>query len=109
MSSVNLTNKEIIERIEYFMKKSKINGFDLSRALGHDRTYFSRIKGGFIEISLNLLFSILDILDVSTFEFFYPNLDNFEKDIAMLDMLNMLNPEDYQQVYKNIYFRLTAN
>ena len=39
MSSINLTRKEMFTRIKYFLKKKRMTATDLSRELGHEKTY----------------------------------------------------------------------
>lgn len=107
MSSVNLTNKEVFDRIKYFRKQKRMSAFDLSRELGHSATYLYRLEKGEIDLSISTLFSILDILNVNTFEFFYPTLDRFEEDLTILDRFNFLNDTDRAYVLKHINFRLS--
>ena len=106
MSSINLSNKEVFDRINYFLKRNKMTAFDLSRELGHDKAYFYRVKTGAIELSMPLFFSILDVLNINTFEFFYPNLERFEDDLMFLDLFNSLPEEEKPKVMKSIYLKI---
>lgn len=109
MSSINLSNREIFDRITYFLKAKNMSGCDLSRELGHDRTYFYRLKKGVIDLSFPVFFTILDILNVNTFQFFYPNLERFDEDLMLLDLANSVTPDEKRKVMKSLYLKIHTN
>lgn len=88
----NLSKNEILDRIGYFRNKQGISSYKLGLELGHSKTYFYRVESGEIQITLDMLLDILDILKVSTSEFFCPLLN--EKDIKLIDDYNQLSDEN---------------
>ncbi len=96
MENVNLSKKEIIDRIGYFRNKRNISAYKLGMQLGHSKTYFYRIESGEIQLTLDLLLDVLEILNVTTTEFFCPTLQ--EDDKILLDMIKNLSPENKQTI-----------
>ncbi len=94
MKDLSLTKEEILNRIGYFRNKKNITAYKLGKELGHAKTYMYRIESGEIQLTIDLLLDILDILGVSTTEFFYPNLQNYDKDKIVLDILNQMSDEE---------------
>ena len=81
MVNTNLSKEEIVNRIGYFRNKKNISAYKLGAELGHAKNYFYRVESGKFDISLETLFDVLQILDVSILEFLYPDLtkDQLEK------------------------------
>ena len=96
MENVNLSKKEIIERIGYFRNLRNISAYKLGMELGHSKTYFYRIESGEIQLTLDMLLEVLDILNVSTTEFFCPTLK--QEDGELFDMINNLSKENKQTI-----------
>ena len=64
--------------------------------LGHSKTYFYRIESGEIQLTLDMLLEVLDVLQVTTAEFFCPTLK--EDDKVLFDMISDLSPENKQTI-----------
>ena len=96
MENLNLSKKEIIERIGYFRNKRNISAYKLGIELGHSKTYFYRIESGEIQLTVDMLLEILDILQVTTTEFFSPIIK--EEDKLLLDMISNLSYENKQTI-----------
>lgn len=96
MENINLSKKEIIDRIGYFRNLRKISAYKLGLELGHSKTYFYRIESGEIQLTLDMLLDVLDILQVTTTEFFCPTLK--EDDRVLLDMISNLSSESKQTI-----------
>lgn len=96
MDKVTLSKKDIIDRIGYFRNMRNISAYKLGMALGHSKTYFYRIESGEIQLTLDMLLEILDILQVTTTEFFCPTLK--EDDKVLVDMINELSLENKQMI-----------
>lgn len=96
MENINLSKKEIIERISYFRTQKNISAYKLGMELGHSKTYFYRIESGEIQLTLDMLLEVLEILQVTTTEFFYPTLK--EDDKVLLNMIENLSPENKQTI-----------
>ena len=97
MKNENLTKKEIVERIGYFRNLKNISQYKLSRDLGHAQNYFYRVESGEISITLDMFLEILDVLQVSTSEFFCPTLKSEDK--TLLNLINGLNTENKQMIF----------
>ena len=96
MENINLSKKEIIERIGYFRNQRNISAYKLSMELGHSKTYFYRIESGEIQLTLDMLLEVLEILQITTTEFFCPTLK--EDDKVLLDMIGSLSLENKQTI-----------
>lgn len=96
MNNVNLSKEEILNRIGYFRTKRNISSYKLGLELGHSKTYFYRIESGEIQLTLDKLLEILEILQVSTTEFFCPSFD--DNDQNFLKLLNELTEEKKQTI-----------
>ncbi len=96
MENVNLSKKEIIERIGYFRNKRNISAYKLGMELGHSKTYFYRVESGEIQLTIDMLLDVLEILQVTTTEFFCPTLK--EDDKVLLDMISSLSQENKQTI-----------
>ena len=96
MENVNLSKKEIIERIGYFRNKRNISAYKLGMELGHSKTYFYRVESGEIQLTIDMLLDVLEILQFTTTEFFCPTLK--EEDTVLLDMISSLSQENKQTI-----------
>lgn len=91
---MNLTREDILNRIAYFMNKQNISAYQMSLKLGHSRNYFYRVEAGQIQLTIEVLLEVLEILNLSTSEFFYPYIDRFHKDMENLEIINSLSEEE---------------
>lgn len=94
MENINLSKKEIINRIGYFRNLKNMSAYKLGLKLGHSKTYFYRIESGEIQLTLDMFLEVLDILQVTTTEFFCPTIK--EEDQALLNMIDNLSTENKQ-------------
>ena len=92
MKNINLSKKEIINRIGYFRDLRNISAYKLGILLGHSKTYFYRIESGEIQLTLDTFLEILEILQVTTTEFFSPILN--ENNFELLHEINSLSDEN---------------
>jgi len=95
MNNLNLSKNEIINRIKYFRQQRKISAYKLGMELGHSKTYFYRIESGEIQLTLEMFLDILDILKVSTSEFFCPIIN---EDKEVLNLYNNLSVDGKQTI-----------
>ena len=82
--------------IGYFRNQRNISAYKLGMELGHSKTYFYRIESGEIQLTLDMLLEVLDVLQVTTAEFFCPTLK--EDDKVLFDMISDLSPENKQTI-----------
>ncbi len=98
MDILNFTREEIIARIGYFRNKKNITAYDLSLQLGHSKNYFYRIESGENALTMELFLKVLEILELTPLEFFYPNTETFASDMADLKLLKSLSAEERSSI-----------
>ncbi len=91
---MNLSRADILNRIAYFMNLQNISAYQMSLKLGHSRNYFYRVESGEIQLTVEVLLEVLEILNLTTSEFFYPEVDKYKSDMDNLKILNRLNEEE---------------
>ena len=103
MINTNLTKQEIIERLSYFRTQKNISAYKLGKDLGHAKTYFYRIESGEINLTLENFLDCLQILGVTTSEFFCPTLKQENIDILKkLDNLSLENKSTIINLIDNL-------
>ncbi|MGN0960741.1 MAG: helix-turn-helix domain-containing protein [Christensenellales bacterium] len=100
MKNTNLSKKEILERISFLRTKKNISAYKLGIELGHSKTYFYRIESGEIQLTMDLFLDILDVLNVTTSEFFCPYIN--EEDKQLLDNINSLSEKNKKTIIELI-------
>lgn len=66
----NMTKTDIINHIGFIKNQKKISSFKIGKQLGHAENYFYRIESGEIQFTLEQFLETLEILGVTTNEFF---------------------------------------
>lgn len=56
MQNLNLSKKDILNRIGYYRNLRKISAYKLGLELGHSKTYFYRIESGEIQLTIDNFF-----------------------------------------------------
>lgn len=105
MKNMNLSKAEILERIGYFRNKKNISAYKLGMELGHSKTYFYRVESGEIALTVDMLLDVLDILGVTTAQFFYPDLDKFDRDQEWLTSMATLTEEEKNSLFTILKIR----
>lgn len=67
-----MTKQDILDKIKYLRTQKKLSSYAMGMQLGHAKTYFYRIENGEIDLSIDTLLEILEVLGVTTAEFFLP-------------------------------------
>jgi len=99
MEKINLSKQEILDRIGYFRAKKKKSAYKLGIELGHSKNYFYRIESGEIVLTVDLLLEVLEILGVTTSEFFAPELDINNKDyIHLVERYKQISTENQKTI-----------
>ena len=91
MKKENLSKEEILNRIGYFRNKKNITAYKLGMQLGHSKTYFYRIESGEIKLTMEMFIDVLEVLGVTTSEFFYPFIN--EDDEKLITKILSLSKE----------------
>ncbi|MBQ8615005.1 MAG: hypothetical protein IJ415_00320 [Clostridia bacterium] len=98
MIKTDLTYKDILSRLGYFMNKEHISAYELSLRLGHNSNYIYKIQSCKIKLTVKKLVEILEILEITAFEFFYPDLENYESDMKKFNFVNNLSEEEFNSI-----------
>lgn len=91
MNNENLSYKEILNRIGYFRNIKNLSAYQLGIQLGHSKTYFYRIESGEIKLTMEMFIDVLEVLGVTTSEFFYPFIN--EDDEKLITKILSLSKE----------------
>ena len=75
---------EFLKRLNYFVDLSALSKYEISLRLGNNDNYMSRVLTGKNNIDINKFFDILDVLQISTEEFFYPDYKNYNEDKPLI-------------------------
>ncbi len=90
--------KEIISRIGYFRTKSNLSARELSRRLGNDESYITRLESFSFNLTIVKLLDILEILNVSPAEFFADNYMTYKEDLAMQEDFSIIPDDDKKAI-----------
>ena len=91
MKKENLSKEDILNRIGYYLNEKNISGRSMGEQLGHAKNYYYRIQNKEIILTVDLLLDILDVLKITTSEFFTPLID--EQSLKLLEKINSLSPD----------------
>ena len=94
----NLSYDEIINRIAIFRNKRNLSARELSLRMGFSPTYFYKVENKSIILNVPTLLLALETLEVSTFEFFYQDIETFDKDTKMLDLYRSLEKDNKERI-----------
>lgn len=84
---------ELSRRIGYFRNEKGLSARELSLSVGKSETYINQVESKNFNISLPMLFAILDALEISCAEFFSDNYMNYKQDKEIIDLLGNLSTE----------------
>lgn len=94
----NLTYKEIITRLAIFRNKKNLSARELGLRMGHSETYFYKVENESIILNLPSFLEALDVLEVSTSEFFYEDLTNYETNKEVIKLFNDLSANNQSTI-----------
>lgn len=98
----DFTYDDIIYRIGYFRNKNNISARDLSLQLGYSESEINRIERKTIKLKVSTLLNILEMFNITPIEFFYPNPEDYEIDMELLDLFSQLKNEDKKSLIQLI-------
>lgn len=86
---------ELIFRIQMAREKANISARELSIKIGKRPSYINELECRKRDIypSVKSLLRIIDCCNISTTEFFYPNVHEYKKDKLLVKVLQNLSPE----------------
>ena len=70
--------QQIIERLKLIRMRNHLSAKDLGKLLGNSYTYFYKVEDGSIILSMPKLLEVLQLLGVTTEEFFYDDFENYK-------------------------------
>ena len=89
-----LTYDDIIYRIGYFRNQNKLSARETSLRLGYSDSFMNRIERKNNELKVSTLMNFMELVNITPEEFFYSNLENYEKDKELLDLILSLSNND---------------
>lgn len=90
----NLTYKDIVQRIGYFRNKKNLSARETSLRLGFSDSFINRIERETVELKVSTLLEFIILAEITPQEFFYPKLENYEKDKQLISLVLSLTPEN---------------
>lgn len=94
--------KKVIERISYFRTKKNLSARKLSLMIGKSEPYIHSLENGGFDLSLNVLFEIFEVLEISPIEFFSDDPASYFKDKKLLDFFSKLSDKQKDAIL-NLY------
>ena len=89
-----MDKNEVVNRIGVLRTKAGLSARDLSLRIGKNSAYISRLesKNDSFEPSVSALLEIIDACDSSACEFFYYDINAYQKDKEIIDLLKTASP-----------------
>ena len=86
--------KEIIFKIGYYRNKNNLSARETSLQLGFSDSFINRIERQIVELKVSTLLKFLEIVNITPQEFFYPDPENYAKDMEIFNVIKSLSPEN---------------
>ena len=108
MEKENFTKQDILEKIAVLRNQKNISAYQLGRQLGHSKTYMYRVETGAIQLTIDTFLDILDILGITTSEFFsFNDEEKKEAKDPLLELIEKL-PEETKNALTSFIIKLKA-
>ena len=97
-----MNKDEIVLRISQSRQKAGLSARELSLLIGKNEAYISRLesKNESFEPSISALLEIISACGMTEIEFFYNNINDYQKDKHIIDLLSHAKPEIRDAVIK---------
>ena len=86
--------KQIVERLSLIRTSKNLSSRELGMMLGNSETYFYKVENNSIILSIPKFLDILEMLQITTDEFFYDDFSNYKRDKEILEMTKSLTKEE---------------
>ncbi|MBQ7466972.1 MAG: helix-turn-helix transcriptional regulator [Clostridia bacterium] len=96
MANDNLNKKEILFRLGYFRDSKNIPASKLSTDLNHASNYIYKIENNEMKMSIDTFLEALELLGVTTSEFFAPAFK--KEDVEIVEALGRLTDENKRTI-----------
>ena len=93
-----MNTKDIIDRIALVRHRANLSARELSRRLGKNDGYINGLESRKGLPSLDALLEIIEICGMTCEQFFYENINDYEKDKQLLTIFNTLKSDKKQQL-----------
>lgn len=84
---------DVLHRLVYVRNKANLSARELSLRMGKSSQYVSKLESGNIVLTVEKLIDILNICNFPIERFFYENIDAYENDKTLLNLIKSL-PEN---------------
>ncbi len=91
-----ITYEDLLYRIGYFRNKNNLSARETSLRMGLGDAYINRIERNVVEMKVKTLLDFFDLVEINGVEFFYPNLEEYEKDKELIEILSTLSKDSKQ-------------
>ena len=108
MEKNSMTKQDILNKISYLRRQKKLSSYAMGMQLGHAKTYFYRIESGEIDLSIDTFLEILDVLGVTTAEFFCPKTETKKEPKEPIFELIEKLPEETKNALTSFIIKLKA-
>ena len=89
-----MDKNEIIDRISRLRTRANLSARALSMEIGMNEGYINRLESKRdFSPSMDVLLNIIEVCNSTTEEFFYYNLDNYSKDMKIINLLKKTNQD----------------
>lgn len=85
--------KEILLRIGYVRSKANLSARELSLRMGMSEQYISKLERGEFTLTMPKLLDILEICNFPIERFFAKNIDSFEVDNTLYNLISNLSDD----------------
>ena len=82
--------QDILSRIGYVRNQAKLSAREVSLRMGMSPQYVAQIESGRISLRLDKLFAILEICNFPIERFFSKNINEYNEDQELTNLLNTL-------------------
>ena len=86
--------KDIIFKIGYYRNKKNLSARETSLELGFSDSFINRIEREVVELKVSTLLKFFQLVEITPFEFFYPDAENYKQDKEIFDIIKSLTPEN---------------
>ena len=89
-----MDKNEIIDRISRLRTRANLSARALSMEIGMNEGYINQLESKRdFSPSMDVLLNIIEVCNSTTEEFFYYNLDNYSKDMKIINLLKKTNQD----------------
>ena len=88
--------KDVLSRIGYVRNKAGLSAREVSLRMGMSPQYVAQLESGRIVLTVEKLFGILEICEFPVERSFSKNIDDFDEDRELKDLISSL-PKDKKQ------------